>query len=213
MDTLVGNVPDHWQQTHLGQICDILVGPSGARRSVEARSRSNIPLISPRDLRANRISPEGRAAVAPDIAEQFARYRVVSNDIVCSRTGELGRRALVTPEQAGWLIDAACIRIRVREPVNAGYLIQYLGHPTVQAWIMRTATGSAVPSVNARGLGMLPVVVPPARTQSTIAEVFSALDERIAVHEQISRTTARLRDALLPDLLTRSTEADKDGGP
>jgi hypothetical protein len=50
-------------------------------------------------------------------------------------------------------------------------------------------------------LGSLPVVVPPEAVQARIADTLGALDDKVVVHEQISRTTAALRDTLLPRLL------------
>jgi hypothetical protein len=57
-------------------------------------------------------------------------------------------------------------------------------------------------------LGSLPVVVPPEAVQASFAETLSSLDDKIAVHEQISRTTAALRAALLPQLLNPAGAAD-----
>jgi type I restriction enzyme, S subunit len=101
-------------------------------------------------------------------------------------------------ETGGWLVGSDCLRLRVHRPISAPYLTDYLGHPAVRDWIARNATGSAIPSLNTKTLGSILVVIPPVAVQSDAAEMLGALDEKIAVHDQISRTTAELRDALLP---------------
>lgn len=204
MDTLIGNVPDSWKQAPLAEVCDVLAGPSGARVRLEARTPSNVPVVAPKDLRNNRIAGDGGAAVAPKLANRLVRYRLAPGDVVCARAGELGRQALAGREQEGWLLGTACLRLRVRDPIRADYLTYYLGHPAVRDWISRNATGSAIPSLSTQTLGSMPVVFPPASVQSAIAEVLGALDEKIAIHDQINRTTVALRDAVLPLLLTAS---------
>jgi hypothetical protein len=94
MDSLIGNVPDNWTQARLAEVCDILAGPSGARLSLETRTLSNVPVVAPKDLRNNRIAEDGGAAVSFELANELSRYRLVPGDVVCARTGELGRQAL-----------------------------------------------------------------------------------------------------------------------
>jgi type I restriction enzyme, S subunit len=212
MDSLIGPVPSAWRQVMLEDVCEILVGPSGARFRVEARSSANVPVVMPRDLRNNRIAHDGTSAAAIQSARALARYRLAAGDVVCSRTGDLGRQALVGREQHDWLVGSACFRLRPHNAVNGSYLVYYLAHPTVRDWIVRNATGSAIPSLNTRTIATMPVVLPPAEIQSMVGDVLGALDEKIAVHRQISSTTAALRDSLLPLLLNRSAHPGRDHG-
>jgi len=204
VETLIGDVPEDWTAVHLGDVCDILAGPSGGVLQGETHTASGVPVVGPRDLKGNRIVLDGSLSVDPDTAEKLRRYRLAAGDIVCARTGEIGRHALVHGAQAGYLFGTACLRLRPREPVSHGYLAYYLDHPGVRDWIDRNATGSAIPSLSAATLGALPLVLPPAWIQTAVGEILGALDEQIAVHEQISRTAARLRDALLPLLVAGS---------
>jgi restriction endonuclease S subunit len=204
VETLIGDVPDDWTTARLGDVCDILAGPSGAVLHGETHTASGVPVVAPKDLKGNRIVLDGSLFVAPDAAERLRRYRLAAGDIVCARTGEIGRHALVSGPQAGYLFGTACLRLRAREPVGYDYLAYYLDHPGVRDWIDRNATGSAIPSLTAATLGALPFVLPPERVQTAVSEILGALDEQIAVHDRISRTAARLRDALLPLLILGS---------
>jgi hypothetical protein len=56
-------------------------------------------------------------------------------------------------------------------------------------------------------IGSLPVVIPTAAVQIATADILSALDDKVIVHDQISRTTAVLRDVVLIRLLTGSDPA------
>jgi restriction endonuclease S subunit len=208
MESLIGTVPDSWAEARLRDVCDILAGPSGAKLALEPRTSSNIPVITPKDLRNNMIAEDGTTAVTLGLANELSRYRVSSGDIVCSRTGDLGRQALASTREEGWLIGTGCLRLRVHHQISAPFLTYYLGHPIVRDWIIRNATGSAIPTLNTNTLGSLPVVLPSAAVQSVVGEVLGALDDKIAIHGQIVRTTTELRDALLPLLLTGSIKIE-----
>jgi hypothetical protein len=50
----------------------------------------------------------------------------------------------------------------------------------------------------------MPFVLPPEPVQESIVSVLSALDEKVAIHAEISARAADLRDRLSPLLLTGS---------
>lgn len=213
MDSLIGVIPDDWTVRPLAEVCQILTGLSPASTKPKEGTRADVPVVTPKDLRNNRIADDCAARVTHDEAGELSRYQLLPDDIVCARTGNLGRQGLASQSQRGWLIGPACLRLRMRPMINAAYLVYYLGHPAVRHWIVRNASGAVIPSASARMLGSLPVVVPPAAHQTYIAEILGALDDKIVVHEEISRTTADMRDAVLPLLLTGSDPSSHGEGP
>lgn len=204
METLIGEVPDDWKQISLGDACDVLAGPSGVSSRGEVGMSVDARVVTPKDIRDNRIVTDDVMSVKPPAAEKLSRYRLARGDVVCTRTGELGRHALVDEEHTGWLFGTACLRLRPHESLNSRYLIHYLSHSAVRDWIKRNAMGSAIPSLSTRIICALPLVLPPLTTQSAIGEILGALGEKIAIHDQITRTTAALRDSLRPLLITGS---------
>lgn len=213
MDSLIGVVPDGWTEARLDEVCEILAGPSTTQVSSTERGSMDIPIVTPRDLRHNRIADDCAVRVTHETACELSRYRLLPDDIVCARTGHLGRQALVSARQRGWLIGSGCLRLRVRQMISSRYLVYYLGHPAVHDWIVRNAGGAVIPTLSTKMLGSLPVVVPPAAVQAGTADILGALDDKIIVYEQISRATAALRDAVLLRLLTGADPASPLEGP
>lgn len=201
MDSLIGTVPDSWKKHRLSEVCDVLAGPSSALLSSVNSAPPDVPVVTPRDMRHNRVADTCAAGVPLAVARTLSRYRLRAEDIVCVRTGQLGRQALVGADQNGWLISSNCLRLRVRQTTSARYLVYYLGHPAVHDWIIRNADSSVVPTLSTKMLGALPVVIPTDDVQAAAVDVLSALDDKIIVHEQISRTAVALRAAVLVRLL------------
>jgi restriction endonuclease S subunit len=202
VESLIGAVPDTWRQARLSEVCNILAGSSTARFKEGAHKLPGIPIVTPRDLRFNRIIHESAAFVSASKAEEMKRYRLKAGDVVCSRTGDLDRRGLTTEEQEGWLLGTACLRLRVSGELNSSYLTYYLGHPKVRDWIIRNAAGSAIPSINTGTFSSMPLVIPPKTIQIGASQALSVLDEKSMIHDQISKASSELRDALLPLVLT-----------
>lgn len=205
MDSLIGVVPDLWTEHRLDSVCEIL---SGTHVDLVNLGSAEVPVVTPNELSNNRIADDCAMGASREAADRLSRYSLERGDIVCSRRGDLGRRGLAGANQRGWLIGSACIRLRAREMISASYLVYYLGHSAVRRWIAGNTGGAVLPSLSAVMLGSLPVVAPPVAVQASIADTLGALDDKIVVHEQISRTTAALRDALLPQLLSAANPAD-----
>lgn len=77
---------------------------------------------------------------------EMDRYRLRVGDLVWVRTGDLGKQALVGPENNGWITGTSCFRLRPQPTLDPRYLLLYLGHPAVRDWIARGASTATVPT-------------------------------------------------------------------
>jgi type I restriction enzyme M protein len=188
-----------WAMTQLGEACDVLAGPGAVDRG--ERQQPPTPLVLPRNIKQNRITDVDLDTVDPLTAAKLARYRLAPGDVVCTRTGTLGRYGLVQDEQEDWLLGPGCMRLRPKEQILPSYLTYYLSSPAAYGWLMDNATGSAIRQINTETLNRMPLALPPLSTQREIAAVLGAFDAEIAIHGLIGATTQALRDTLLPLLM------------
>ena len=196
-ETLIGQVPDEWHATTLGELCrigggDIQTGPFGSQLHASDYVPVGIPSVMPQNIGDNVIHEDGIARITEADAERLSRYLLRVGDIVYSRRGDVKRRALVRSEQDGWLCGTGCLRVRLGDSADPRFISYYLGHPEVQEWILRHSVGATMPNLNTSILSQVPVVVPPRRTQRAIAAVLGALDDKIAVNERIASTAESL---------------------
>ncbi|CQR63288.1 restriction endonuclease subunit S [Streptomyces leeuwenhoekii] len=190
-----------WRRLFLKELCSFQVGPH-LRTEERTEGQDGVPLVLPRDLVHQRISPTERVGVVPEKARALSRHLLRAGDLLIVRTGSVGRCALVTEKQAGWLCHANLVRLRLDrpDPSLAAYLAGYLSAGFAQDWIHQRTVSSVIPSVSTRELGGLPVLLPPTAEQKAIGETLAALDEKVRVHTEIARATGEYR-ALLADLL------------
>lgn len=198
MDSLIGVLPERWLSIPLGDVCEVTAGPGGHRLSQV--TAGDVPVVAPRNIVDNRILRGNLSTVNERLARELGRYRLRPGDVVCVRTGTLGRHALAHQEHAGWLIGTGCLRIRANAGLRGAFLRYYLDHPAVTHWLSAHTVKTTVPSLSADTLRALPVALPPEEAQLEIVATLQALDEKIALHEEISRTTGELKEAVLPRL-------------
>ncbi|MCM1968784.1 MULTISPECIES: restriction endonuclease subunit S [Streptomyces] len=201
-------LPTGWSRPLLKELwASAQTGPS--RRPAD-RERTvadgGAPVVLPRDLRGLRVvtgEPRDIPAIPWDRARMLARYELAAGDVLVTRTGTVGRCALVTGEHQGWLFHPNLVRLRLPKGgrVTAAYLAAYLGTPTAQDWIRTRTAVAVIPSLSIRTLGELPVVLPPLGEQEAIGATLAALDDKIQAHSEIIRATRAYRDLLADALM------------
>lgn len=196
MKGLIGAIPPAWVTTRLSDICTLIPGAPTLDDP-----HGTVPVLKPKNVTAGKLSgPVDR--ISTDEAARRRRYQVQSGDILCVRTGSVGRVGLVAAEQEGWIFGTGLICLRPSQQVDQQFLCFYLTHPAVIDWFARHAQGAtAIHSISAKALGTLPVSLPELATQQDISRALATLNDKIDAHQLICQTTAELRDALLPLLL------------
>lgn len=202
------HLPDGWQLVRLGSLCASVQAGPGGRAEDKGRTQADggVPVVLPRDLRGQRVAtaePAAVPAISWERARALEKYLLAEGDILITRTGNLGRLALVTGDHGGWLFHPNLVRLRLPDAgsARASYLAAYLSSGAAQDWIRTRAAGSVIPSVSIRTLGELPVPLPPYEEQQAIGATLAALDDKIRAHTEIARATGEYRDALADALL------------
>lgn len=203
MSKLIGSTPADWADTRLADICELIPGAA-----TKEDTDGSVPVVKPRNLISGRVTGPTDNMDATE-AGMHPRYRIRSGDLLCSRTGTVGRTGLAREEQEGWIFGSGiiCIRIRPSIPVDPQYLSLYFLHPAVGDWVVRQARGTTIPNISTKVLSTLPVSLPPLSAQLNIARALAILNDSIMAHQQICDTATDLRDAILPLLLSGELRA------
>jgi type I restriction enzyme S subunit len=204
MGAVIGPIPADWQEVPLGDVAEIQAGPSNMKRDLLPPGEHGVPVLTPSEIGWFSLADGAARLVSSEAADRLARYRLRTGDIVCVRTGELGRAAPVGPGHADWVLGTSCLRLRLlpASGVDPGWVLRYLGHPKVRAWIKSHARYSTIPSLSARVLGDLPLAVAPAEVQVAVSGALGALEARIAAHRELIQECERLHYWLLPRLVS-----------
>ena len=119
-----------WQAT-IGEICDkfdggVQTGPFGSQLHASDYSEDGTPVVMPQDMVDGRICCDAIARVADEFVQRLDRHKLKAGDIVFSRRGDVGRFAVVTPKEEGWICGTGSIRIRLNSPhIDIRYLRRF----------------------------------------------------------------------------------------
>lgn len=189
-----------WRTAPLGDLCEISAGPAKMDRA--GGEPGQVPLVLPRNIRSGGIDHADLDLVPPHVARRFLRYGLIPGDVVCARTGTLGRYGLVREMEKDWLLGPGCMLLRPRSEAgfDPAYLTFYLETPSARGWLNEHATGSAIRYITTDRLRELPVRLPPLSAQYEIVAVTMSLDRHLASLENVRAATAELRAQIIPAL-------------
>lgn len=174
------------RQLVLSEIAEtIQTGPFGSQLHQSDYSEMGTPVVMPKDLIGGSISEASIARVSADHVARLSRHKMSPGDIVYSRRGDVGRCALVTPKEQGWLCGTGCLRVTIDpDKANPMYVFYYLQLPKTIAWIENHAVGATMLNLNTSILGNIPIRLPDISTQDKVVSVISAYDDLIATNQK-----------------------------
>ncbi|WIM42669.1 restriction endonuclease subunit S [Methanosarcina mazei] len=156
----------------LGDICDevkgiVQTGPFGSQLHKSDYKDEGIPVVMPKNIIEDKISIEEIARIGKKDVERLSQHKLQKGDIVYGRRGDIGRRALIKGEQAGWLCGTGCIKISLKNAsiLEPSFLYYYLGQPEIVSWIYNQAIGATMPNLNTSIIRSIPITYPSLTTQ------------------------------------------------
>lgn len=163
----------------------IQTGPFGSQLHQSDYSEIGTPVIMPKDLVDGSISESSIARVSQEHVDRLSRHKVAPGDILYSRRGDVGRCAIATEREKGWLCGTGCLRVTIdSQKANPMYVFYLLQLPKTVAWVENHAVGSTMLNLNTSILGNIPLRLPEKNTQDKIVSILSAYDNLIATNQK-----------------------------
>ncbi len=177
----LGKIPAHWQVKRIRAITELIqTGPFGSQLHSEEYVSGGIPVINPSHLKDGRIEPDWNCAVDKPTWQRLSRHELREGDIIFARRGEMGRCALVTAAEAGWLCGTGSLRMRLKRDVAYPQFLNWiLSTSGVRDWLLLESVGATMDNLNTTILARVPLSVPP-------------FDEQVAIASYLDRETAKI---------------------
>ena len=200
-------VPSGWSITTLDSILiELKTGPFGSSLHKHDYRIGGVPVINPASIQGGKIIPIKNMAVGKDTLERLSSFKFQSGDIVMGRRGEMGRCAVVTDEEQGWLCGTGSLILRmpVGLGVSSSYLAMVIGSPQVKEYLSYSSVGATMRNLNQQILLGMIIAVPPYNEQ---LRILSKVDTLMILCDQLEarlRATNRVRNSLLESLISFS---------
>lgn len=173
------------------------LGPFGSKVTTADYTECGVPFIRGVNLSRGAFLDEEFVFITERAASEVSSAAVSPGELVFTRKGTIGQVSMIPRKSryARYIISSSQMKARLDESRWVPEFYYYwFRSPDGQSALLTNASQVGVPSIanSLATLRQIKVPTPPRPVQQSIAEVLGALDEKIAINEQIARTTAEL---------------------
>jgi len=192
-------------RTTLNQLAarSVLEFSDGYRTRKDELDQTGFRIVRAGDLHSGRAHFDGPDFVSATMARGIGRKAVQPGDVALTTKGTVGRAALVgdVPEPAVYSPQICYFRVLDDSVLNSQFLLCWFRSEGFwsQASYLMSATDMA-PYLSLKDIGNLDVDLPDLATQTAIADVLGALDDKIAANERVLDQNLRLRSGIFESL-------------
>ncbi len=158
----------------LSQVAEVFSGRSIKSADLLGHLPSELAVgyVRIRDLSSGKV---GRASswLRPDLANLEQRWALLPGDVLVSKSGTIGKTALVRSAAVGSIAANGLYVLRANQDrLDAGFLLAYLSSAACQNWLAAQSRGAVIQHLNRAVLDDLPVPLPPLQMQARAAAQF-----------------------------------------
>tara|TARA_R100000655_G_scaffold46942_1_gene83927 strand:- start:909 stop:2381 length:1473 start_codon:yes stop_codon:yes gene_type:complete len=193
---------DGWTERPLVDFADFVsTGPFGSLLHKSDYIAEGVPLVNPINIAGTQIVPDEQKMIGADKTRELQSYLLNEGDVVIARRGEIGRCAVVTERQQGWICGTGCFFIRPTGVVNPHFLAHLLRSSTYRAELERGASGATMLNLSNKALSNLKISMPCLTEQNRILDQLSELNGQCqavqSIYQQKLTALAELKQSLL----------------
>ena len=196
-----------WVKKKLVDIAEsISTGPFGTMLHKSDYISNGIPLVNPMNIVESRIVPSSRMMVSIETRERLCSYVLQTGDVVIGRRGDLGRCALITDTEAGWLCGTGSFFLRLSKAMDGKYFVALFSSKQFRKRLENSAVGTTMSNLNHSILKELLIPVPPIAEQKSIMaradEMLCEVARLESIYQQKLNALEELKKSLLHQAFT-----------
>jgi type I restriction enzyme S subunit len=192
------DIPFGWIAVKFNEILLTLqTGPFGSSLHQHDYEEGGIPVVNPASIQNERIVPIPKMAIGVKTLERLATFKLKENDVVMGRRGEMGRCAVVTKKEVGWLCGTGSLILRFTKDISPWFIVKLMSAPSIRAYLGGASVGATMQNLNQSILNEMPIGLPPLPEQNRIV---AKVDELMALCDELETrltTTTATRSQLL----------------
>ncbi|MFM4972489.1 restriction endonuclease subunit S [Aeromonas veronii] len=182
----------------------VFTGPFGSLLHKSDYIEHGIPLVNPAHITNVGIEPDLRKTVSEETAQRLSNYIMRTGDIVIGRRGEMGRCAIVTDVEDGWLCGTGSFVIKPSERCDTRYLVRLLRSESCKTQLENIAGGAVMPNLSNTDLSNFPIILPPIDMQRSLLRKIDLMAEKTQHLEALYQRKIAALDELKQSLLQQA---------
>jgi type I restriction enzyme S subunit len=191
-----------WEVRNMNECAErIQIGPFGTQLHEEDYIENGIPLINPTHIQDGKIFPNTSFSISNEKHQQLSQYHLEVDDVILGRRGEMGRCAIISEYENGWLCGTGSLFLRPKQAlINSFYLFSVLSSKSIKKYLEKASQGVTMANLNKTIVSQIPVILPPLPLQREFAKRIEAVEKLKTAH----RASLSELDALFASLQHRA---------
>lgn len=195
----LGKIPEGWNVSQIGDEVTVVGGGTPSTKNPDFWENGQINWTSPKDLSnlADKVLVETERKVTEAGLTKISSGLLPVDTVLMSSRAPVGYLALAKIPLA---VNQGYIAMKCEKALSPEFVIQWCAAHMDE--IKSRASGTTFAEISKKNFKIIPVVMPPESLVSVYSKQASSLYEAIENNVRESDTLAKLRDSLLPKLLS-----------
>ena len=182
-DEIPFDIPGSWKWVRFSEIMSTMsTGPFGSMLHKTDYIEKGIPLVNPANMVNGKIVPSDKMMISEATRRRLSSYILHAGMIVLGRRGEMGRCAVVTEKEDGWLCGTGSFFMEPSMSLYVYYVVSLFSSPYVKFYLGGESVGTTMSNLNHTILSKMPIPLPPLAEQRRIV---AKLDEILPLCERL----------------------------
>ena len=182
-DEIPFDIPESWKWVRFSEIMSTMsTGPFGSMLHKTDYIEKGIPLVNPANMVNGKIVPSDKMMISEETRRRLSSYILHAGMIVLGRRGEMGRCAVVTEKEDGWLCGTGSFFMEQSMSLYVYYVVSLFSSPYVKFYLGGESVGTTMSNLNHTILSKMPIPLPPLAEQRRIV---AKLDEILPLCERL----------------------------
>lgn len=159
-----------WEVKKIGDLAIVKTGPFGSMLHKEDYITDGIPLVNPVHMKDFKIVPDKEFTISKEKACDLENYMLQNNDVVFARRGDIGRCAIVSKTEHGYLCGTGSLFVRFTEDIESVFIMYIVRSESFSKHLVSKAKGATMLNINSNTIADLEILLPPLPLQQLFAQ-------------------------------------------
>mgnify|MGYP004572137265 CR=1 FL=1 len=175
-----------WEVKKIGDLALVKTGPFGSMLHKEDYICDGIPLVNPIHMKDYKIVPDLDFTISKEKASELENYLLKSNDVVFARRGDIGRCAIVSEAEQGFICGTGSLFVRFSKEIESIFIMYIIRCDSFTKHLISKAKGATMLNINSNTIADLRIPLPPLPLQHLFAQRIEQIErEKSEVQKSI----------------------------
>lgn len=165
-----------WEKKRIGDLASIKTGPFGSMLHKDDYISNGIPLVNPMHMKDFHVVADMDFTITEEKANELSNYILQKNDIIFARRGDIGRCAVISEKEEGYLCGTGSLYVRFAGAIAPVYVMYIVRTDSFSQELISKARGATMLNLNSNTIADLCIPLPPLSLQQEFAQKIEAIE-------------------------------------